>query len=206
MKERRAQEILDFWFGPDPLAPAHLTERLQLWFGGDVPPEVVAAQDAEVVRRFGGLMEKAALGELDHWSASPHRCLALVLLLDQFPRHAYRGRALAFARDARAMALTLDGLASGADAALAPIERVFFYLPLQHAENAEVQEESVAAYRRLAADVPAHQAGFFTDVLHFAEKHRDVVRRFGRFPHRNAVLGRRSTPEELEFLQGGRGF
>jgi uncharacterized protein (DUF924 family) len=204
--ERRAQEVLDYWFGPDPLAPANLPDRLQLWFGSDDPPDIVAERDAALVQRFGGLMESAALGDLDRWSGSPHRLLALILLLDQFPRHAYRGRALAYSRDRKAMALTLDGLQTGADAALAPVERLFFYLPLQHAESPEMQDESVAAYRRLLADVPNERREFFAGSLEFAEQHRRIVRRFGRFPHRNLPLARRSTREELEYLQTGHGL
>jgi uncharacterized protein (DUF924 family) len=204
--ERRAQEVLDYWFGPDPLAPAHLPDRLQLWFGSDDPADIIAERDALLVQRFGGLMEAAALGDLDRWSASPHRQLALILLLDQFPRHAFRGRALAYSRDRKAMALALDGLQTGADAALAPVERLFFYLPLQHAESPEMQDESVAAYRRLLADVPAQQREFFAGSLEFAEQHRRIVRRFGRFPHRNLPLARRSSSEELEYLQTGKGL
>ena len=206
MTERRAQEVLDYWFGPDPLAPAHLPDRLRLWFGSDDPADEVAARDAALVQRFGGLMEAAAMGELDRWSGSPHRLLALILLLDQFPRHAFRGRALAYSRDRKAMALSLDGLQTGADAALAPVERLFFYLPLQHAESPEMQDESVAAYRRLLADVPQEQREFFANSLEFAEQHRRIVRRFGRFPHRNLPLARRSTREELEYLQTGQGL
>ena len=206
MTGRRAQAVLDFWFGPDPLAPHHVTERMQLWFGSDDPAELVAARDAALVQRFGDLMQAAALGDLDHWSSSPHRLLALILLLDQFPRHAFRGRALAFSRDQKALALALDGLQTGADAALSPVQRLFFYLPLQHAESAEIQDESVAAYRRLAADAPAEQREFFTGSLEFAEQHRRIVQRFGRFPHRNAPLARRSTAEEIDYLRTGKGL
>jgi uncharacterized protein (DUF924 family) len=206
VNERRAQELLEFWFGPDPLAAQNLPARLQLWFGGDAAPEIIAQQDADLVRRFGPLMDAAALGELDHWSASPHRLLALLLLLDQLPRHAFRGRGLAYSRDQKAMALALDGLTSGADAALSLIERLFFYLPLQHAESAEIQEESVTAFRRLAADAPPAHRDFFQDSLEFAEQHRRIVRRFGRFPHRNAPLGRRSTADEQQYLRSGEGL
>lgn len=204
MTERRAQEVLDYWFGPDPLAPSRLPERLQMWFGGDAPPAVRAAHDATLVRRFGPLMEAAALGDLDAWRGSPRRLLALILLLDQFPRHAWRGRALAYSRDLKAAALALEGLATGADAALAPVERLFFYLPLQHAESPEIQDESVQAFRRLVADAPEEHRAFFASCQAFAETHRDIVRRFGRFPHRNAALGRHSTPEEERFLTEGR--
>jgi uncharacterized protein (DUF924 family) len=203
---QRAQAVLDFWFGPDPLAPQNLPERLQLWFGSDDPPEIVAGRDALITGRFGALMEAAALGELDRWSGSPHRLLALTLLLDQFPRHAWRGRALAYSRDQKALGLVLDGLQTGADAGLSPVERLFLYLPLQHAESPEIQEESVAAYRRLHVDSPVEQRSFFARALDSAEQHRRVVQRFGRFPHRNDSLDRHSTAEELEYLRDSGGI
>ena len=196
----RAQEVLDFWFGPDPLSPAHFAERLHLWFGGDDPPDVIAERDELVTRRFRPWMDEAASGALDHWAGSPHRLLALVLLLDQFPRHVYRGRTRAYAQDSRALAFTLHALTTGADAALTLAERLFLYLPLQHAESAAMQEESIAAYRRLLADAPAQHRKLFESVLEFAQQHHSVIQRFGRFPHRNAALSRRSTPEEQEFL------
>ena len=198
--QRRAQEVLDFWFGPDPLSPAHFSDRLHLWFGGDDPPELIAERDALVTSRFRTLMDEAASGALDHWAGSPHRLLALVLLLDQFPRHVYRGRARAYAQDSRALAFTLHALTTGADAALSLAERLFLYLPLQHAESAAMQEESIAAYRRLQADAPAQHRKLFDSVLEFAQQHQNVIQRFGRFPHRNAALSRRSTPEEQQFL------
>jgi uncharacterized protein (DUF924 family) len=206
VKEQRAQEVLDFWFGPNPLAPANLPSRLHLWFGNEDDPEVIAERDMAITSRFGSLIEAAAVGELDRWSGSPHRLLALILLLDQFPRHAYRGRALAYSRDRKAMMLVLDGMQTGADAALTPIQRLFFYLPLQHAESLEMQEESMAAYRRLVADAPEANRQFFENVLRFAEEHRQVISRFGRFPHRNGPLSRRSTPEEEHYLASGAGF
>ena len=198
----RAQEVLDFWFGPgDPLVPPHFAERLHLWFGGDDPPDIIAERDAAIAQRFRGLMDDAAAGALDHWASSPHRLLALVLLLDQFPRHVYRGRARAYAQDSRALAFALHALTTGADAALSPAQRLFLYLPLQHAESTAMQEESIAAFRRLRDDAPAQHRVLFNSALEFAQQHQQVVQRFGRFPHRNAALSRRSTPEEIEFLQ-----
>jgi len=200
----RAQEVLDFWFGrEDPLSPRQFAARLHLWFGGDDPPEVVAERDATIAQRFRPYIDEAAAGALDHWAGSPNRLLALVLLLDQFPRHVFRGRARAYAQDHRAMTFTLHGLATGADAALTLAQRLFLYLPLQHAESAAMQEESIAAYRRLLADAPDQHRELFQSVLQFAEQHREIIQRFGRFPHRNAALSRRSTPEELEFLEKG---
>ena len=202
----KAQEVLDFWFGPNALAADELPQRLRLWFGSEDPPEVLEVRDEVIAQRFGALVETAATGELDGWQASPRRLLALILLLDQFPRHIFRGKSRAFAQDARAMAFSLDGLQTGADAALAPLERLFFYLPLQHAESRAVQEESIAAYRRLASDAPAGQRDLFDGCLRFAEQHYRIIERFGRFPHRNAALARRNTPDELNYLHTGEGL
>ncbi|MET0279898.1 MAG: DUF924 family protein, partial [Steroidobacteraceae bacterium] len=201
MKGRRAQTVLDFWFGRGPPTPAELTEREKLWFGATLNTRLRTRQDRGIVLAFGKLIKAAADGDLDHWAGSPNRLLALILLLDQFPRNAFRGRARAFARDHRAQALTLDGLTTGADAALLPFQRLFFYMPLQHAESAEIQEESVTAFRRLAADAPPEHQEFFAKALASAEQHRDVIRQFGRFPQRNAALGRSNTAEEAAYIK-----
>jgi uncharacterized protein (DUF924 family) len=204
VSQPRAQEVLDFWFGrADPLSPPHFAERLHLWFGGDDPPDIIAERDATIAQQFRRHIDEAAAGALDHWAGSPHRLLALILLLDQFPRHVYRGRARAYAQDHRAMTFALHGVATGADAALTLAQRLFLYLPLQHAESASMQDESIAAYRRLLADAPPQHQRLFESTLQFAEQHREIIQRFGRFPHRNAALSRRSTPEELQFLQSG---
>jgi uncharacterized protein (DUF924 family) len=196
---QRSQDVLEFWFGANPLA--ELRERLFLWFGREDESEALQGlRDAALANRFRPMVEAAALGELDSWAGSPHRRLALILLLDQFPRQIYRGRGLAFAQDHKALKLTLDGLQVGADAALAPVERLFFYMPLQHAESVTMQEESIAAYRRLLADAPPDHRDLFEDCLQFALQHQQVVQRFGRFPHRNVALARRSSPGELAYL------
>ena len=199
MSERRAQDVLDYWFGADPLAPGQLAQRMRLWFGGDEPPEIRELRDETLAERFGPLARAAAAGELDGWAGSPRRLLALVLLLDQFPRNIHRGTAEAFAQDSRALELALTGLQTGADATLSATERIFLYMPLQHAEASAAQEESVAALRRLAAEAPATHKGLFQSCLKYALEHQQIIARFGRFPHRNAVLGRTSSPEELAF-------
>ncbi|MGC4029026.1 MAG: DUF924 family protein [Steroidobacteraceae bacterium] len=201
----RAQDILDFWFGPDPLGAGEFPQRLRLWFGDDEPPELTQLRDESLVARFGATLDAAARGELDAWAGSPRRLLALILLLDPLPRQAFRGKARAYARDLRAMELCLTGMATGADAALAPVERLFLYLPLQHAESLELQEESIAAYRRLASEAPPAHRGLFDACVDLAMQHHQTIARFGRFPHRNAVLGRRSTAEELSWLSGESG-
>jgi uncharacterized protein (DUF924 family) len=200
-----ALEVRRFWFGKLPLKPDGVNERLALWFGGGADEQ----QAEERVRsRFGPLIERAAAGKLAAWADSPRPRLSLILLLDQFPRHAYRGSERAFATDREALALTLSGMQSAADAALTPVERIFFYMPLQHAELRDAQEESVAAYRRLINEAPAELSAMFTSALESAELHRSIVARFGRFPHRNRLLGRTNTAEEEAHLgrEGGERF
>ena len=142
----------------------------------------------------------AARGDFDVWESSPRRRLALILLLDQFPRGIYRDSAQAYAQDRRALALAVSGTQLGADAALDPVERIFFYMPMQHAESRELQEESVSSFRRLAAEGPTELAGVFALAAQHAEQHRGIIERFGRFPQRNAALGRISTTEEAAWL------
>ncbi len=196
-----ARRIRDFWFGPLPMSAQTLEERMRLWFGGKGASASQQERDATIRARFEPLIERAARGELDAWAGSPRRRLSLILLLDQFPRNIYRGTARAYAYDEQALALTLSGMQSGADAALDPVERLFFYMPLQHSESADVQEESVAAYRRLLHEAPAELRNAFEEALRFAELHRSIIERFGRYPHRNQALGRASTPEEEAYLQ-----
>jgi uncharacterized protein (DUF924 family) len=178
-----------------------MDERMRFWFGGREPQELLTMKDREIEARFESMMEAAAQGKLDAWADSPRRRLALILLLDQFPRNVYRGTARAFENDAKAVQLALDGIQVGADATLDPVERLFFYMPLQHSEDLAVQEESLAASRRLASETPDHLQRQFNITLGYAELHRDIIKRYGRFPHRNAVLGRSSTAEELSYLR-----
>lgn len=194
-----ALEVRQFWFGRLPLQPEGVRERLALWFGTGADEE----QADDLVRsRFTSLIERAAAGELAAWADSPRRRLSLILLLDQFPRHIYRGTERAFATDREALALTLSGMQSAADAALTPVERIFFYMPLQHAELRDAQEESVAAYRRLVNEAPPELRAMFTSSLEAADLHRSIIARFGRFPHRNRVLGRPNTADEEAYLRG----
>jgi len=197
----RAREIRDYWFGREPPDAANLSQRMRMWFGTGGGDPVQQARDEELRTRFGDLVAQAARGELAAWADSPRRRLSLILLLDQLPRNIYRGTARAFATDREALELTLTGIQSGADAALDAVARIFFYMPLQHAEVAEVQEESVAAFRRLAGEAPEALREIFGRVLQHAEEHRAVIEQFGRFPARNAALGRQSTPEERVFLE-----
>lgn len=189
----------DYWFGQLPLNAEQLERRVRFWFAA-TPSEQRDHRDATIARRFGGLLEQAAAGELANWADGPRRRLSLVILLDQFPRNIFRGSARAFSYDAQALALTLSGMQSAADAALNVVERIFFYMPLQHAESREVQDESVAAYRRVLAEAPQDLHAFFESSLRSAENHRRIIEQFGRFPHRNALLARTSTPAEEQWL------
>ncbi len=187
------QEVLAFWFG----APAEgvTPGRRRLWFGKD------ATIDALIRTRFLPLHRQAASGELDAWREAPASCLALVLLLDQFSRHLYRDTPRAFACDPQARAIAAHGLACGFDAALSPVERAFLYLPFEHSEDATDQARAVALFAAIR-DLP-DMRGFYD----YALAHQRVIARFGRFPHRNAILGRPSTSEELAYLQEpGSGF
>ncbi len=195
-----ALEVRRFWFGSLPLEPEGVKARLALWFGSGADEQ---RADELIRSRFSGLIERAAAGELASWADSPRRRLSLILLLDQFPRHVYRGTDRAFATDREALALTLSGMQSAADAALAPVERIFFYMPLQHAELRDAQEESVAAYRRLLNEAPEGLRAMFASSLESAQLHHSIVARFGRFPHRNRALGRADTAEEEAYLAGG---
>jgi uncharacterized protein (DUF924 family) len=203
MKRRmdEARQVRDFWFGRLPLTAAALERRVCFWFSGDVA--ALSRHDEQIRTRFGALFERAAGGELASWADGPRRRLSLIVLLDQFPRHMFRGTARAFAYDERALALALSGMQSAADAALDVVERIFFYMPMQHAESREVQDESVAAYRRLRTEAPPELGRTFEATLRSAENHRSIVERFGRFPYRNRLLGRADTSAELDWLHAG---
>ncbi|KJV10039.1 membrane protein [Elstera litoralis] len=178
--------ILEFWFGGE--EPQRFRPE---WFNGG------EAFDQEIARRFQMEIGQALSSGLDGWDGMPRSALALVLLLDQFPRNAYRGTPLAFAGDIRAQEVTLMGLERGYQQRFTPLERLFFYLPLEHAENLALQDRSVELMRQLEAEAPELAKAQLAD---YAERHRDVIARFGRFPHRNEILGRDSTPEEFQFL------
>ncbi|MFM5007519.1 DUF924 family protein [Aeromonas veronii] len=196
------QPLLDFWFGDEADDVLRATRQAPLWWGKS------SETDALLAKQFGAQAEAAANGELADWADLHHGRLALILLLDQLPRNIHRGTPAAFAQDPLARDLCLKGLSIGADKSLSPLERVFFYLPLEHAESREQQARSVALFEALAAE----QAGTpsqatFAGFADFARRHQVIIERFGRFPHRNDILGRTSTPEEAAFLQQpGSGF
>jgi uncharacterized protein (DUF924 family) len=209
-----ALRVREFWFGKSLTGqlPGQgemasralaLSRRSSLWFESN--PQLPGQQDELIRSEFQGLVERAGRGELAAWADSPRRRLSLIILLDQFPRQIYRGTRQAFAYDSEALALTLSGMQSAADGALNIIERLFFYMPLQHAESTEVQDESVSAFRRLVAESPAELRSTFESALESAEEHRALVRQFGRFPHRNHLLGRDTTVEEEAYLKKNAG-
>jgi len=197
----RIDELLGFWFGDSDDDAAAASSQAKLWWGHD------PAADAEVRRRFEGLAELAAAGWFDDWAATPQGRLALVLLHDQVPRNVWRGTPRAFATDARARWLVCEALGTDEEVNLRPIHRVFLYLPLEHAEDVAMQHECVRRMTELAATVPASWREAFALFVDYAERHRDVIARFGRFPHRNAILGRGTTADEAAFLaQPGSSF
>ena len=170
-------DVLDFWWQAGP----------SKWFAQS------DAFDAEIRDRFFAAIELAQAGELQEWRETPHGCLALIILLDQFCRNVFRKDARAFVADPIALALAEDAMARGYDRAFPKEARVFFYLPFEHAEDMTAQERCVDLCRQLGAQ----------DYYLYALVHMDVIRRFGRFPHRNEVLGRESTAAELTFLAEG---
>lgn len=188
-------DLLRWWFGQGGTAGQVSAEKQRLWFG------YRAEQDAEARERFGDLVERALAGELDGWAEQPEGWLALVLLHDQLPRMIFRNTARAFSGDARAQQLVRDGLAQGGDMLLAPIQRVFIYLVLEHAEQLAAQDQSVQCFTQLRDIADRDERAIFDGFLDYAVRHRDVIARFGRFPHRNEALGRESTDAEARFLR-----
>jgi uncharacterized protein (DUF924 family) len=191
-----AERVLAFWFADAASDPARAAARVPTWFAVD------PAFDAAIGEQFGALVARAGRGELAGWEASPRGALAAVILLDQFPRNLFRGSAAAFAHDAAALATARRALAAGHQRALAPVEHLFLLLPFEHAESLAAQDECVARASALARDCPPEWREVMRSFVPYAEQHRAIVERFGRFPHRNAALGRASTPAEQAYLAG----
>ncbi|MEO6407193.1 MAG: DUF924 family protein [Burkholderiaceae bacterium] len=190
----RSVDVLDFWFG----APhsAEFGSSRKIWFTKD------AAFDAQIRERFGPLIDAALIGRLLEWQTHPRSALARILVLDQFTRNAFRETPRSFAGDALALSAAQALVASSGDLVLAPVERGFAYLPFEHSENLAMQDEALRLFGRLANDAPQQAS-----LLDWAQRHHAIVARFARFPHRNDILGRASSDEEIEFLkQPGSGF
>jgi uncharacterized protein (DUF924 family) len=193
---RAWQPLLDWWFGADQGTATEIAAaRHGLWFGKR------DSQDREAEARFGAQVEQALAGGLREWRDDPQGWLALLILLDQLPRMIFRDTPRAFAGDSLAQPLLQDGLEHNWDRRLAPIQRVFAYLVFEHAEDLPLQNRAVELFASLMNEAAADEQALFADFLDFAERHQRVIARFGRFPHRNAILGRASTDEELAFLR-----
>ncbi len=187
-----------------------IEEILEVWFGkGDVPSEAVRAQwwkkdpdfDAMLRDRFGALLDRGVRGELDDWANDAPGALALVILLDQFSRNIHRGTPRSFAADEHALMMAKRAVHHGFDAALPIHRRIFLYMPWMHSEELDAQKECVRLFERLANEAPPEAQPTIRNNLDFAIRHLEIVERFGRFPHRNAILGRTTTPEEEAFLR-----
>ncbi|MEH6557885.1 MAG: DUF924 family protein [Oceanicoccus sp.] len=189
-------EILDFWF-TDIGTGFNVTAQKGIWWSGD------KAVDREIDQRFGSMVAAAKNGLLYLWEADHRGCLALVLLLDQFNRNIYRGRADAFSGDKMALDIAKMALAKQFDLLMTPVQRSFFYMPFEHSELLSNQNRAINLFKQLLADVPEEGEKTIQSSLNFAEKHRDIIMRFGRFPHRNAVLSRETTVEERAYLEEG---
>lgn len=191
-------DVLKFWFG-DIVDGWTSADKQQLWFGFN------REDDAQLSARFGALVRQALDGKLTNWTDNPQHTTAYILLLDQMTRAIYRGDAKAFAGDAPALAACKDGIARGDDKKCPPVYRMFFYMPLEHSENLDAQNTCVAMFRNMAEEFPPLREKILRAV-DATEQHRSIIQQFGRFPHRNAALGRKSTPEETAFLQKHAGF
>jgi len=196
MDTTQINDVLEFWFADRDLSEPTLDSRMTRWFGSD------AQFDDELAKRFGALTEQALAGELDHWADEPLGRLALILMLEQFPRRLYKDSPKAFAGDRRAMKMCQQGVANDSYRELNAIQQLFFFMPLQRAESIKIQQTSVKIYNALSGKVSNTLRDTFETVAQFAELRRDIIEKFGRFPHRNVPLGRSNTgAEEAELTQ-----
>lgn len=187
--------ILQYWFDEIDKFPEKLEQQSQLWFKKN------DATDEFIKMHFGANLEQAKKGEFDDWVEEAEGRLALIILFDQFSRHIYRETAQAYAQDEKALQLAENGIVRGHDQKLNIIQRIFFYLPFEHAEDKDNQTKSVILFAKLLAEAPENLKNFFQITYDYAVKHKNVIDQFGRFPHRNQILGRKSTTAEVEFLQ-----
>ncbi|MEL6869992.1 MAG: DUF924 family protein [Pseudomonadota bacterium] len=194
------RSVLDLWFASREHGAPGLDARMDFWFSEN------AELDIQIRHQFAKLIKQASDGDLQHWTDDAQGRLALIILLDQFRRNVYRGKPEAFSRDRAALKLCVEGAIAKHDKELTPLQRVFFYMPMQHIESLKVQNKSVAVFQGLADTVSETERDTFQTFADFAELHRDIIEQFGRFPHRNAILGRASTQQELEYLDDGPTF
>lgn len=193
-KDEDIRKIYHFWFG-DIENGTTVEKRNRLWFGGD------KETDETIKANFEPLVLKAQQGELDHWQDTPEGTMALIILLDQFPLNMYRKSSKAYDFEAKALAICLAGLAKKQHEVLSFVEKTFFYLPLEHSENQKHQEMCVDLYQHLYETAEEHLREHAKGSLNYAVKHKEIIDRFGRYPHRNEVLGRKSNSEEIAFLK-----
>jgi uncharacterized protein (DUF924 family) len=189
------RSIREFWFGTQADDKTAAAEKSRLWWGKD------PAIDRAIAERFASCVEQAAAGQLDTWRKTPEGLLALILLTDQFRRNIYRDTPAAFSADPLALGWSREAVSAGIHRRLRPIERVFLYLPFEHSESLADQDQAVALFQELVEEAGPNAAGVYDGYLDFAHRHREVIQRFGRFPHRNRILGRASTAEEEAFLK-----
>lgn len=197
MGESDIQRVLDFWFAGTGMDSPRVDSRMDRWFGADED------HDHQIREEFGNLVQKASDHQLMDWSDTPEGRLALIILLDQFRRNIYRNSAAAFTLDHLALKLCIEGTIAGDHKKLTAIQCLFFFMPLQHTESVQVQKKSVGIFQALAEDSTDTMRETFLTTAQFAELHHDIVVEFGRFPHRNSVLGRQNTDAEGAYLAGG---
>lgn len=194
-------KVLGFWFGADVDQKEIIRKQSALWWGKD------ADTDLYINEQFGEIYQSAINGNLNSWSRSIKGQLALIIVLDQFSRVINRDSADAFSQDSKALKIALEGIAKNYDSSLRFIEKVFYYMPLEHSENLDNQSQCVELFQKLLFEVPEGLKNEFQDSLQFAERHKEIIERFRRFPHRNKALNRISSAEELAFLmQPGSSF
>ncbi|MGH7851772.1 MAG: DUF924 family protein [Thermodesulfobacteriota bacterium] len=195
--EEKQARILDFWFGKPEKGGVPPLELSRMWWAKD------QKTDDYIRNNFESGLVNAKEGELREWEKTPRGMLALIILLDQFSRNIYRDTPGAFSQDARALVIAAKGIEKGFDKGLPPVMRVFFYMPFMHSEDLEMQERSIALFGALEKDFPSppELAEMLSNNRDYAERHYAIIERFGRYPHRNRILGRESSPEEIEFLK-----
>jgi uncharacterized protein (DUF924 family) len=193
---KKPDDVLNFWFGELTRPTDFPVEKSNLWF------KKSQTTDRLISETFMTTWEAARKGQLDQWAGDIYGRLSLIIVLDQFSRNLRRDHPEAFSQDAKALKLVQGSIKRNDELILFPIQRVFFYLPLEHAEDRASQELSVAMYTKLLSEVPAQMKSAMREFLRYAEAHKSIIEKFGRFPHRNRILGRESTSAEIEFLKG----
>ena len=195
MSNVTAEEIHRYWFDDTLTAPSQASARMSFWF------RPARETDQHITRVFGAVLREAAQGALNAWQLRARSCLSLVIVLDQFPRNIYRGTPSAFEHDAAALGVTRRGIAAGHLSELSALEQAFFLMPYQHCEDLALQREGIGLYESMLNEAPPEWRAVLEGFVSYARKHAELIEQFGRFPHRNAILGRVSTAAERAFLE-----